>query len=280
MSAAHGASRVRARVCVCVRAVIGLQLERGDVAVFDNTRILHARSSIAPSDGERWVRGCYLDEDGLRLHYERLRRAALEDGRTDWRSLEQATVADFKAMGRAYARAVDNALADNILALLRAQEGVFLGQPVDLLEHGLQTATRALRANEADEVVVASLVHDLTEGISSKNHGGAVAAILEPYVSPATAWMVREHEVFQGYYYFHHMGGDRNARDQLLETVPNASWWSLTERWCRLYDQTSFDPEYPSMPLGALEPLVRRVLSRPPYWWAENAHPKRATVTG
>ena len=51
-----------------------LQLAPGDMVIFDNERILHARSSIAESDGDRFLQGCYLNRDGIKLGYERLRR--------------------------------------------------------------------------------------------------------------------------------------------------------------------------------------------------------------
>jgi len=54
--------------------VLSLQLAPGSLLMFDNQRLLHARSSIAPTDGERWVQGCYVDRDGLWLNFERWRR--------------------------------------------------------------------------------------------------------------------------------------------------------------------------------------------------------------
>jgi predicted HD phosphohydrolase len=146
------------------------------------------------------------------------------------------------------------------------------------MEHALQTATRALQAGEPEEVVVASLLHDATESISAKNHGGTMAAILEPYVSPNITWMLREHEVFQAYYYVHYFGGDRNIRDALLDTVEDKSFWHFTKRWCDEYDQASFDPTYPSLPLESFEPMVQSILSKPAYWWTDT-HRKKLTVT-
>jgi len=56
--------------------VLSLQFKPGDLLFFDNQRLLHSRSEIAPTDGERWVQGCYIDRDGLWLNYERWRRRA------------------------------------------------------------------------------------------------------------------------------------------------------------------------------------------------------------
>ncbi|CAE7320000.1 unnamed protein product [Symbiodinium sp. KB8] len=45
------------------RFAVSMQFQPGDILVFDNRRVLHARSHILPSDGERWVQGCYIDRD-------------------------------------------------------------------------------------------------------------------------------------------------------------------------------------------------------------------------
>jgi len=54
--------------------IMQLQFRPGDLLVFDNERLLHARSAIAPTDGKRWLQGAYIDRDGLWLNYERWRR--------------------------------------------------------------------------------------------------------------------------------------------------------------------------------------------------------------
>ena len=83
-------------------------------------------------------------------------------------------------------------MVSRLLRMLREQEEFGnLGQPIDLFEHGLQTATRALRGGEDEEIVVMSLLHDVTESIAPKNHGGAMAAILEPFLSPKATWILK-----------------------------------------------------------------------------------------
>jgi gamma-butyrobetaine dioxygenase len=42
-----------------------LKLDAGDCIVFDNTRILHARSAFEGGSGARHLQGCYADLDGL-----------------------------------------------------------------------------------------------------------------------------------------------------------------------------------------------------------------------
>lgn len=40
---------------------IKLRLEAGDMAVFDNRRVMHGRSEFKPNTGRRHLRGCYVD---------------------------------------------------------------------------------------------------------------------------------------------------------------------------------------------------------------------------
>jgi predicted HD phosphohydrolase len=83
------------------------------------------------------------------------------------------------------------------------------------------------------------------------------AAILKPYVTEANHWMLEHHGVFQGYYFFHYLGLDRDMRDQ-FRGHPH---FEHTAQFCHLYDQSAFDPAYPSMPLSAFEPMVQRVFA-------------------
>ncbi|HLY58947.1 MAG TPA: TauD/TfdA family dioxygenase [Stellaceae bacterium] len=50
-------------------------LADGDLAMFDNRRLLHGRTGFDPRDGHRHLQGCYIDIDGPRSLYRVLRRA-------------------------------------------------------------------------------------------------------------------------------------------------------------------------------------------------------------
>lgn len=152
-------------------------------------------------------------------------------------------------------------VADRVLMLLRSLGEVVDGFAVDQLTHCLQTATRAERAGADDEVVVASLCHDIGKAISVPNHPAIGAAILEPYVRPAVHTMIRVHQDFQGRHYFHHFGGDPNAREQHRATL-SADEFALAERFADEWDQVAFDPAYDTLPLDHFEPLVRRVFAK------------------
>ncbi len=152
------------------------------------------------------------------------------------------------------------ALPDRVLRHLKLLGGDFGGYPVDRLEHCLQTATRAHRDGRDEEYVVCALLHDIGDQLAPANHAEHAATILKPYVSDANHWMVQHHCIFQGYYFFHHLGLDRDMREQ-FRGHPH---FEYTAQFCHLYDQVAFDPNYDSMPLEAFEPMLRRVLSRPP----------------
>ena len=119
-------------------------------------------------------------------------------------------------------------LPDRVLAHLRLLEGDAGGFAVDRLEHSLQTATRAYRGGEDDEYVVCALLHDIGDTLGSYNHADVAAAILKPFVSEENHWMVEKHAIFQGYYFFHHLGLDRNMRDQYR----GHPWYDRTATFC------------------------------------------------
>ena len=130
---------------------------------------------------------------------------------------------------------------------------------MDRLEHSLQSATLAFRDRKDEEYVVCALLHDVGDILASTNHAELAATILKPFVSDENWWMLQHHGIFQGYYFFHHLGLDRNMREQFRDH-PN---FERTALFCTRHDQNAFDPNYDSMPLTAFEPMVQRVMARP-----------------
>ena len=151
-------------------------------------------------------------------------------------------------------------VADNVLAMLATLKGYNDGYPVDRYVHSLQTATRALRDGADEEMVCVALLHDIGDMIAPHNHPALAAAVLHPYVSEENHWLVLHHGVFQGYYYYHHTGLDRDARDRYRGHQAFETTVDFCERW----DQRSFDPDYDTMPIEAFEPMVRRLFDREP----------------
>ena len=151
--------------------------------------------------------------------------------------------------------------ADRILKFMSGLTETLEGYQVSRLEHSLQSATKAMKAGEDEEIIVAALLHDIGDELAPMNHSEYAAAILKPYVSEKTHWIVEKHGEFQLYYYAHHLGGDRNKR----EKYKDHKYYQATIDFCEKYVQGSFDPNYKSLPLEHFEPMVRRIFSRKPY---------------
>ena len=149
-------------------------------------------------------------------------------------------------------------LPTRVLSHLKMLDGDCGGFAVDRLEHSLQTATRAFKDGRDEEYVVCALLHDMGDILGPRNHADIAAAILKPFVSEENHWMVEQHGIFQGYYFFHHLGLDRDIREQHRGHPA----FEHTAQFCHLYDQAAFDPAYESMPLTAFEPMVHRVFSK------------------
>ena len=148
-------------------------------------------------------------------------------------------------------------LPDRLLQALEAMQDSVEGYQVDRREHALQSATRAARAGEREEYVVATLFHDIGDMLATDLHGDMAAAVLGPFVDDELVWIVRHHGLFQTYYYAHHYCQDRYARDRYRDH-PH---FQACVRFCEEYDQASFDPAYHSEPVAFFEPMVRRVVS-------------------
>ncbi|TPG17653.1 HD domain-containing protein [Sphingomonas koreensis] len=156
-------------------------------------------------------------------------------------------------------REFSHGLPDRVLTHLKLLDGDYGGFPVDRLEHSLQTATRAHRDGRDEAYVVTALLHDIGDTLGSFNHPEIAAAMLRPFVSEELHWIANTHGVFQGYYYFHYLGMDRDLREQ-YRGHPH---FEACAEFCEKYDQAAFDPAYESAPLSFFEPMVRRVFARP-----------------
>ena len=177
---------------------------------------------------------------------------------TTFTAMRDATRDDYQLIGR-HNLEFFQGLPNRILDHLRLLGGDTGGYAVDRLTHSLQTATRAQNDGQDEEYVVCALLHDIGDTLASVNHSDLAATLLEPFVSERNCWIVKHHGIFQGYYFFHHLGMDRDMRDRFRDH----EWWRDCAEFCEKYDQNSFDPEYDTLPLDAFEPAVRRVLAAP-----------------
>jgi predicted HD phosphohydrolase len=178
--------------------------------------------------------------------------------RAQFHSMEEGTQEDWAIIARDYVGFAAG-LPDRVLSHLKLLDGDFGGFPIDRLTHSLQTATRAHRDGRPESYVVMALLHDIGDTLGSYNHPEVAAAILQPFVSEEELWICRNHGAFQGYYYFHYLGIDRNVR----EKHRGNPYFDACAEFCAKYDQAAFDPDYDTLPLEFFEPMVRRVMARP-----------------
>lgn len=124
----YSAYRTFAELLLRPELRLDLRLVPGDCLVFDNTRLLHARTAFA-QDGARHLQGCYADLDGLESTLAVLRRA------------------------------------DTLAPLAELFEGAgaveYLGEPVSMAQHMLQAGALAEAAGAPPHLVAAALLHDI-----------------------------------------------------------------------------------------------------------------------
>ena len=171
---------------------------------------------------------------------------------------EDATREDYKLIGR-HSLEFFAGLPDRVLSHLE-----LLGATrAAMRSRASRTACRRPRARERDgrdeEYVVCALLHDIGDTLASANHSELAATILQPFVSEQNHWIVKHHGVFQGYYFFHHLGLDRNARERFR----GHPLFGECAEFCARYDQNSFDPGYETLPLEHFVPIVRKVFAAP-----------------
>ncbi|QKW22082.1 TauD/TfdA family dioxygenase [Kitasatospora sp. NA04385] len=150
---------------------LDFRLAPGDCLLFDNTRLLHARTAFEPGTGHRHLQGCYADLDALSSTLAVLRR--------------------------------NTAALDELEALFEG-EGAdeYLGEAVTLAAHMLQAAVLARAAGAPPALVAAALLHDIGHFRGSglelmagtdNRHGATAAARLAPHFPPAVTEPVRLH---------------------------------------------------------------------------------------
>lgn len=176
--------------------------------------------------------------------------------RAAFHQMKHGTKEDWRIIGRHHATLCAG-LADRALTHLRLLDGDYGGFAVDRLTHSLQTATLAMRDGRDEEYIVAALLHDVGDTLAPNNHPEIGAAILKPYVSERIHWIVKHHGIFQGYYFWDHIGMDPNTREKFRDHA----WFDDCAEFCESYDQAAFEPAGETVALEEFEPMVRRILS-------------------
>ena len=173
-------------------------------------------------------------------------------------AMEKGDVEDYDLLCRSFADYTSE-LPQRILDALMQLKTAYEGYQISRYDHSLQAATRAYRNGEREDMIVAALVHDIGGTLAPYNHGALAAAMIQPYVSEKVCWIIEHHDLFVTYYWGHHQGLNRFARD----THKDHPYYQATIDFCHHYDQNSFDPGYDNLPLAFFEPLVCQVFSQP-----------------
>ena len=181
--------------------------------------------------------------------------------KVNFTEMKNGSKEDYELLER-YEKNFERKTADRLLKYLASQTTTLEGYQITRLEHSLQAATRAYKNGESEEMVVATLLHDIGDDLAPMNHSQYAASIIKPYVSEKTYWIILHHGLFQTYYSAHHLGGDRNARDKFKDH----KYYQDTVDFCEKYDQSSFDPNYKSMSLEEFEPMVKKIFDRKPFY--------------
>lgn len=67
-----------------------------------------------------------------------------------------------------------------------------------------------------------------------------------------------KHGIFQGYHFWHHLGGNRNARDE----YKGHEFYDLCDEFIAKYDMPAFDPDFATPTLDYYEPMLRQFFAR------------------
>jgi predicted HD phosphohydrolase len=180
------------------------------------------------------------------------------DERAQFTAMTEGTQADWALIASEMVE-FGKSLPDRAIDHMMLLDGDHGGFPIDRLQHCLQTATRAHRDGRDEAYVVMALLHDVGDTLCTYNHPDIAAAMIKPFVSEELHWICAQHGIFQGYYFFHHLGWDRNIRER-FRGHPH---FEACAEFCEKYDQAAFDPVYDTAPLSFFEPMLRRVMERP-----------------
>lgn len=195
-----------------------------------------------------------------------------------WTRMEDGTQEDWDLLFK-LEQQINADLVERVVAHLKLLDVDWGGYRINHYQHSLQSASMAEHDGADEEMVIAALLHDIGDIISPYNHSKFAAALLRPYVSEKTYWIIKHHGIFQSYYYNQYIGAERHARGRFKDH-PH---YQACVDFCHNYDQNAFDPDYDTLyqraiiethrdrslvlPLEHFMPALRRVLSR-----AEDSH--------
>jgi hypothetical protein len=142
--------------------------------------------------------------------------------------------------------------------------------------HLLTSATRALEAGQEEKIVLACLLHDISNGcLIRSDHGYWGAQMIAPYVDEEVAWAVQNHQALRyfadpsvGYEYpasyVRFFGADYVPPEYIRAAAERAMkhHWYMSARLVTLYDIYFFDTAAPPDPV-VFEDIIGRHFREP-----------------
>tara|TARA_B100001175_G_C19492444_1_gene633408 strand:+ start:318 stop:917 length:600 start_codon:yes stop_codon:yes gene_type:complete len=158
-------------------------------------------------------------------------------------------------------------LPDRIMKALKDLDNTLSGYKISRFQHSLQSATRAEEDGADIELIMAALIHDLGDDLAPANHSQLAATIIRPYVREEVTWVVSMHGLMQMYYFGpkDYSGKEIGINKELRENYRNHKWFETCDKFCRDWDQMSFDPDYPTKSLDYFKPMIQELFSREPF---------------
>lgn len=248
LDAFYAAYRTFAELLLRPELQLNFRLSPGDCLVFDNTRLLHARTAFA-QDGSRHLQGCYADLDGLASSLAVLRRADTVEPLAEL----------FAGAGSAE----------------------YLGEAVSMAQHMLQAGALAEAAGAPPHLVAAAMLHDvghfagevtgqdLMDGTDNR-HSHTGADLLARWFGPEVTEPVRLHVAAKRYLcavepeYYDRLseaskhtlavqGGPMSPEQAaVFAALPGAADAVAVRRW----DEAAKDPEAFTPPFEHFVPLL------------------------
>jgi len=188
--------------------------------------------------------------------------------RPDWAYVTPQRLDDFRAADWALlsdqrrAFDADQQVAHVLRMLTASAADPGFGYQINNYRHCLQAATAALQDGRDEEYVVVALFHDVGFTACPAGHGALAAALLGPYVSDASRWLLEHHQIFQGHHCHDHP--DEDVSPDAREGWRGHPHFAATADFVARYDVTTIVPGLPEAPIEVFLPMLRRVLARPP----------------
>ena len=97
--------------------------------------------------------------------------------KVSFKEMKNGTKEDYLLLDRHEKKFIKNTAVE-VLKFMNGLNTTLEGYKISRLQHSLQTATRAFNDKASDEMIVASLLHDIGDELAPLNHAEYAAAVL------------------------------------------------------------------------------------------------------